>query len=108
MLVCYLYVWQCLHHKTTKEQVKTCLASTVQVGVQPVSSLAALEVLIREATVSVANSYNVVLLQQNLQFFGGAEGGELFSCPPQTGSFRYLLISLQLLVLLITTVTRPL
>ena len=64
MLVCYLYVWQCLHHKTTKEQVKTCLASTVQVGVQPVSSLAALEVLIGEATVSVANSYNVVLLQQ--------------------------------------------
>ena len=36
-------MWQC----TTKEQAKTRLASTVQVGVQPVSSLAAaLEVLI--------------------------------------------------------------
>ena len=31
------------------------------------SSLAALEVLIGEATVSVANGYNEVLLQQNLQ-----------------------------------------
>ena len=51
---------------TTKVQVKTRLASTIQAGVQPVSSLAALEVLIGEATVSVAmaNSYNEVLLQQ--------------------------------------------
>ena len=49
---------------TTKEQVKTHLASTVQAGVLPVSSLAALEVLIGEATVSVANGYNKVLLQQ--------------------------------------------
>ena len=49
---------------TTKVQVKTRLASTVQVGVQSVSSLAALEVLIEEATVSVANDYNEVLLQK--------------------------------------------
>ena len=36
-------------------------------GIQLVSSLAALEVLIGEATISVANGYNDVLLQQNLQ-----------------------------------------
>ena len=56
---------------TTKVQIKTRLASTVQAGVQPVSSLAALEVLIGEATVSVANGYNEVLLQQacNRQLF---------------------------------------
>ena len=51
---------------TTKVQIKTRLASTVtvQAGVQPVSSLAALEVSIGAATVSVANGYNEVLLQQ--------------------------------------------
>ena len=48
----------------TKVQVKTRLVSTVQVGILPVSSLAALEVLTGEATVSVANGYNEVLLQQ--------------------------------------------
>ena len=47
---------------TVKVQVKTRLASTVQVGVQPVSSLPALEVLIGEVTVSVPNGYNEVLL----------------------------------------------
>ena len=56
---------------TAKVQVKTRLASTVQVGVQSVSSLATLEVLIGEATVSVANDYNKVLLYQiyNQQLF---------------------------------------
>ena len=49
---------------TTKVQIKTRLASTVQAGVQPVSLLAALEVLIGEATISEANGYNEVLLQQ--------------------------------------------
>lgn len=58
---------------TIKVQVKIRLASTVQAGVQPVSLLAALEVLIQigEGTVSVANGYNEVLLQQacNRQLF---------------------------------------
>ena len=45
-------------------RIKTHLATTVQAGVLPVSSLAALEVLIGEATVSVANGYNEVLVQQ--------------------------------------------
>ena len=36
-------------------------------GVQLVALLATLEVLIGEVTVSVANGYNEVLLQQNLQ-----------------------------------------
>ena len=49
---------------TTKVQIKTRIASTVQVGIQPVSSLATLEVLIGEVTISVANGYNEVLLQQ--------------------------------------------
>ena len=55
-----------------KVQVKKArLDSTVQAGVVPVSSLAALEMLIGEATVSVANGYNDVLLQQacNRQLF---------------------------------------
>ena len=43
---------------TTKVQVKHHLASTVQAGVLPVSSL------IGEVTVSVVNGYNEVLLQQ--------------------------------------------
>ena len=69
-------------YTSTKEQVKTRLASTVH--------------LIGEVTISVANGYNKVLLQQNMQsttvlVFGGGEGGELFSCPPQTGSSRKLL-----------------
>ena len=106
----YSYTRICTYGNA-KVQVKTRLASTVQVGVPPVSSLAALEVLIGEATVSVANGYNEVLLQQTCNqqlFFGGAEGGELFSCPPRTGSSRYPLISLQLLVLSIAIVKRPL
>ena len=45
---------------TTKELGKTRLASTVQADVQPVSSLAALEVLIGEVTCLE------ILLQQNL------------------------------------------
>ena len=63
----YLYV----NVYTAKVQVKTRLASTLQVGVQPVSLLTALEVLIEEATVSVANGYNEVLLRQtcNRQLF---------------------------------------
>ena len=85
---------------TTKVQIKTRLASTVQAGVQPVSSLAALEVLIGKVTISVANGYNEVLgycyskLAIGNRFFGGAEGGELFSCPLRAGSSRYPLISL--------------
>ena len=45
----------------TKVQINTRLASIVQAGVLPVFSLATLEVLTGEATVSVANSYNEVL-----------------------------------------------
>ena len=85
---------------TTKVQIKTRLASTVQANVQPVSSLAALEVLrIGEATVSVANGYKEVTrycyskLAIDNRFSGGVEDGELFSCPPRTGSSRYPLLS---------------
>ena len=46
----------------TNVQVKTRLASTAQAGIPPVSSLAALKVLIGEATISVAIGYNEVLL----------------------------------------------
>ena len=104
----------CDNAYTTNEQVKTRLVSTEQAGVQLVSSLANLVVLIGGVTTSVAikMAINEVLLHQNLQLttvsFGGAEGNKLFSCPPQTGSSRYLLISLQLLVLSIAIVTRPL
>ena len=49
-------IYKCGNAYTTKEQEKTCLASTVQMGVQPVSSVVALEVLIGEATVSVATA----------------------------------------------------
>ena len=48
----------------TKVQINTRLASIVQAGVLPVFSLSALEVLIGEVTVPVANGYNEVLLQQ--------------------------------------------
>ena len=78
------------------------------------SSLAALEVfkLIGEAMVSVANGYITATarLYKIIDdcFFVGAKGGELFSCPPRTGSSKYPLISLQLLVLSIVIVTHPL
>ena len=49
-------IYKCGNAYTTKEQEKTRLASTVQTGVQPVSSVAALEVLIGEVTVSVATA----------------------------------------------------
>ena len=115
----------------TKEQVKTHLAT----GGRPTSVFTGrFKVLIGEATVSVANGYNELLLVRLARpshekrakvwparlrycysklaidncFFGCAEGGELFSCPPWTGSSRYPLISLQLLVLSIAIVTRPL
>ena len=86
---------------TAKVQVKTRLASTVQVGVQPASLLAA-----GEATVLVANitRYCYSKLAIDNCFFGGAEGGE-FSCPPRTGSSKYPLISL---VLSTAIVARPL
>ena len=51
----------------TKELVKTRLANAVQAGVQPVSSQAALEVLIGEATVSRYRCYSTTL-DKNLNF----------------------------------------
>ena len=44
----------------------------------------------------MANGYDKVVLHVpaiDNCFFGGAECDELFSCPPRTGSSRYLLIS---------------
>ena len=109
----YSYTHICTYGNvyTTKVQVKTRLASTVQADILPVSLLAALEVLIGEAAVSVAKAvtrYCYCKLTIDNCFFGGAEGGELFCCSPQTGSSRYPLISLQLLVLSIAIITYPL
>ena len=91
----YTHICMCSNAYSTKEQVKIRLASTVH--------------LIVEVIVPVANGYNERYCKAKLAinncFFGGAEDGELFSCPPRTGSSRYLLISLQLLVLSIAIVT---
>ena len=92
-----------MHYKRTG---KTRLASTVQAGVQPVSSLATLEVLIERrpsqlmAITRYMYYYSKLAIDNGQRFFGGAEGSESFSCPP-----RNLLISLQLLVLSIAIVT---
>ena len=92
----------CGNTYTTKERVKTHLAGTVQAGVQPVSSLATLEVLIERQPprLMAITRYSYGKLVIDNIFFGGAEGGELLSFPPWN-----LLISLQLLVLSIAVVT---
>ena len=86
-------------------------SSAVQVGVQPVFTGRFRGVDWRGGHLSwvmAITGYCYSELAINNCFFGGAKGGGLFSCPPRTGSSRYPLISLRLLVLLIAIVTRPL